>query len=72
MRFNYWEKIVNGHFSQTHLNAVCSTFLNKADREKSEIFAEKWFESLETVEKNQHRDYFETYFRELSPRFLGR
>ena len=52
--------------------ALCSNFYNPASPELSAKFAQMWLESIERVEREQHRDYFEAYFVGLSPRHLKR
>lgn len=34
------------------------------------MIADKWLANIERVESEQHRDYFLTYFTELSPKHL--
>ena len=37
-----------------------------------QYFGNLWFEKIEFVENNKHRDYFDVFFTQLSPAFLGR
>ena len=43
---------------QEEFNALSSCFYNRSDRAQCEYFVDLWFENLEAVEENFHRDYF--------------
>ena len=50
--------------------ALCTNFYNHANPDLSAKLAQMWLASIERVESEQHRDYFEAFFVGLSPRHL--
>ena len=62
---------VEDKFKQRDFMASSSAFYNTGDLMQCMYFANLWFEKIEFVEDNKHRDYFEVFFQQLSPSFLG-
>lgn len=59
-------------WKQSDFNASSGCFYNVHMKEDCDHFAEQWFEKIEFVEQNFHRDFFESWFGNLSPYFLAR
>ena len=59
-----------GVWKQSYFESSISYFLNTNEREACAEFAENFFEQVEFVEMNFHRDYFVTWFENLCPTFL--
>ena len=68
-----WDSYVSpdDKFKQQDFIASTSSFYNYSDKMQSRYFGNLWFEQIEFVENNKHRDYFDVFFTQLSPAFLG-
>ena len=60
-----------GHWKQSEFVESASNFYDHSDTDSMEIFAESFFEHIEAIESNFHRDYFWAFFVQLSPAFLA-
>lgn len=49
-------------FKQRDFMASASAFYNSSDTMQCQYFANLWFEKIEFVENNKHRDYFDVFF----------
>ena len=60
--------------SQSEFRASSSKFFNTDDKE-SELnikYADEFFKDIVSVKQNFHRDYFQHFFMNLSPAFMGK
>ena len=69
-KLKLFNQVVNGELTQTKLGALLTSFYNSSDPQQCEKIANLWLENIERVEAEQHRDYFLTFFTQLSPRFM--
>ena len=68
-----WDSyLVQGQWKQAHFDSSVSFLLNTNEREECEHFADQFFDKVEFVEQNFHRDFFESWFSSLCPSFLRR
>lgn len=54
------------------IEASAKSFYNYANRAQCEILADLFYDNVESVFKNHHRDYALQFFTHLSPTFLRR
>ena len=68
-----WDSyLVPDKWRKSDFSCSAACFLNQYNRQEGELYADLWFESVEFVEANFHRDYFLDWFNELSPYYLRR
>ena len=68
---NLWNSYLQpGEWKQSYFESSVACFLNPNDREACAEFADMFFDQVEFVELNFHRDYFATWFESLCPSFL--
>ena len=59
-----------GEWKQSYFESSVSFFLNTNERQDCAEYADLFFDQVEFVELNFHRDYFEAWFLNLCPSFL--
>ena len=58
-----WDSyLVPEKWKKADFDCSAACFLNQYNREEGELYADLWFESVEYVEANFHRDYFLVWF----------
>ena len=60
------------NLNNAQLEFVSASFLKRDDNEMCAKYADMYLEAIFDLKIKLHRDYFETFFLELSPIFLGR
>ena len=67
-----WKEYVEGKkFKQNEFGASASMFYNWRDEKVIRKYAERFFDELENVFENQHRDYAGTFFWRFLPVVMG-